>query len=188
MTDFYPGVSGDDGYGSTSGTFNNSGTTFQVGEYSAISPNDFLYGFCRLPNVNIPKGATILSAVFNFYVNSAPYNGADIRFFMELAPNPAAPTTKADLFGRTMTTNYVTGPSYYTSSGWKTSPDMKDVLQEVVNQGSYAAGNAMIVHPRGINSFANRGYVNVRSYDYGSELPYLTATWKAGGPQTRGVI
>ena len=134
---------GDDGYAYDSGTFNSNLAYFVIGHFDDASQQ----AFCRFTNVTIPKGATIVSAKVSLQAYS-DYSATtcNVTVACEAADNPAAPTTKADLYGRSRTT----GTAWSSISSWTNNsvydtPDIAADVQEVVDRAGWASGQAMQV-------------------------------------------
>ena len=97
----------------------------------------------RFEGVSIPKGVTITSAHVDFTADSSDSTATNLRFYGELANNSAAlATTANNLSSRTKTTAFVdwAGVPAWTAGGFGTSeyqsPDIKSIIQEIVNQGA----------------------------------------------------
>lgn len=136
-------ASGDDGhwyseYFSTTDTATNYGV------------NDFGYpthNYYRWTNIVIPAGAKIISATVSCYdhgsgVGTLPEG---TKLYFHKSANPAAPTIvdQANDLVSSATTNYVV-PVMSNGGGWFAHPDVKDIIQELVDTYSYASGAAMM--------------------------------------------
>jgi hypothetical protein len=106
----------------------------------------------RFRNVLIPKGSTIDSAIFKFYCigQVSPYYAPTTRVYFESADSPAAPTSSGDLTGRSIGTGVDWTPGSGTSV-WFNSPELKTILQTVINRTGWASGNALQIHFRDYN-------------------------------------
>ena len=88
-------------------------------------------------NVTVPKGATIISAVFSLNVKT--FTGTPIlQLRGEAADSPSAFTTTADGNGRTRTTASV-NPGY-TTTGNK-DVDVSSIIAEIFARAGWASGN-----------------------------------------------
>lgn len=102
----------------------------------------------RFTGVTIPAGAEISSA-YLVVTSDGNYDmdtvSSEIR--AEDASNPTAFVSVADFRGRDMTSAVTTwmGISHWYSDREYYSPDISDVLQEVIDRSGWASGNAMII-------------------------------------------
>lgn len=102
----------------------------------------------RFQNVTIPKNATIDSATLNVYVNSASVDEPNLYIYGQAADNAGEFINATnDISSRPKTTAkttwYVASPG--TGAGSKTSPDIKGVIQEIVNRAGWTSGNALVL-------------------------------------------
>lgn len=118
----------------------------------------------RFQNLTIPQGATIDAASVEFTVDeTGGDSGLQLRIWGQLATNAAAfATTTGDISGRTKTTAAVDwSPPLWDTVGVKqTTPSLVSIIQEIVNQGAWASGNALVIlvgkHPNDATSIAKR--------------------------------
>lgn len=134
----------------------------------------------RFQNVTIPKGATITTAYLTFKantylsadtcktrisaeaVNDAPTFADDAAAFDARAANHTTAQVDWDAIGPwTAETNY-------------NSPEIKTVIQEIVNRAGWASGNGLVIF---WDDFDERSTVEAFrgawSYDHGSDAPKL---------------
>lgn len=137
----------------------------------------------RFTNITIPVGATIQAAYLRFVgdeAQSAGTQNADI--YGEDADSPGTFTTSSNnITGRTETTAKVDWDAVPASvvGQIQTSPDIKTVIQEIVDRAGWASGNNMVIliEPGGSN--ATRTYVSYDSQPYVSAMLHVEYT--AGG-------
>lgn len=122
-----------------------------------------LSGF-RFTNVQIPSHIRVITA--NLEINRSYQAGGDpLRVAMRAAaqdnvpnfqtqPPLTVPTTQAS-------TSWVISST--TPTGWLASPDVADLIQEVVNRPGWQSGNALALLLA--NDASNTGYVDAVSYD-----------------------
>src|ERR1051326_3714987 len=129
----------DDGYFAPTGvTFDNSSLTILLPVTAAN------IGFFRFPGVTIPQGSTISAATLRFRAAATVAFSDNLAIFGELAFNPGQIANAADGQGRVHTTHTVFwAPGNLTSGTDYTSIDISTVIQEIVNQGGFASGNAL---------------------------------------------
>jgi hypothetical protein len=155
----YEEMDADDGtdsyyYFSTQGYRN---TTIRIGNYTGST----LHASYWFENVAIPNGATIVSAVMNFSATSSlSATTVNVRFQFEDADDPAAVSSISDYDSRTLYSSYVDWDDIggWTNTQTYTSPDLKDILQEVVNDSGWGSGQNMqiFIQDNGSTSSAYR--------------------------------
>lgn len=107
--------------------------------------------FLRFQNVTIPKGATINSAVLHLYAHEDEADPANITVYGEKIDNSPAFTETEELDDRTYTTASVSWDITETWTMWEpySSPDLKPIIQEIVNRSGWASGNALTLFFQG---------------------------------------
>jgi len=107
--------------------------------------------FTRFQNVTIPKGAVIDSAFLNIYAHEDEADEARVNIFAEAADNSPIFTEAEAITARTWTTTKIEWNITEPWTMWKPyrSPDLKSVIQEVVNREGWASGNALTLYFRG---------------------------------------
>lgn len=139
------GASSDDGNCTTAGTIALTGTSLRMGSQSTTHYNIIV----RFLNVGIPVGATIVTAKASFYaVSGGTYNPTTtnnrIQAFDE--DNTETFSTGANLNGRAVTTAYVdwiSGDWTANANTWRDTPEIKTVIQEVIDLAGWALNNAL---------------------------------------------
>ncbi|MDH3243443.1 MAG: Ig-like domain-containing protein, partial [Saprospiraceae bacterium] len=119
----------------------------------------------RFQNLNIPKGAVILSAHLQFTVDETnDQDPCNLQIFGELSPNPA--TFDAMMFNianrpRTAA-NVAWSPPNWTVKALagpeQTTPDLKKIIQELVNQAGYTESSAIALIIEGIGRRVARSF------------------------------
>ena len=177
-------ANGDDGYWDNSNFF----TTTTIAYYGANSMGEAIHNYYRWTGVTIPVGAIITSATVSCYdrglgAGTLP-DGTKLYFHKSL--NPAAPTnfTQANALVSSATTNWVR-PAMSNGGSWFAHPDVKDIIQELVDTYDYSSGSAMMAfiisaagNPQNYGTIFMRDYTgNTRgakldiTYTMGSLLP-----------------
>jgi hypothetical protein len=151
-----------------------------------------MHAYMRFTDVNVPPGATIEHAYIDLCSDGYHGGTSDIRIYGIKEVNSNTFATRADPDARLVTEAYVdwifrafygnekwTPGSWY---GWTNDPhDIKDVIQEIIEQGGWQANNALTIKmvsiPQGGN--ARCAY----SWDYGdhSLAPKLHIEYYSGG-------
>ena len=130
---------------------------------------------CRWVGVSIPKGATITKAWVQFSADDIDnsYHAPDVSVVVEgeLSPNPVTfSLTAYDISSRTTTTAKVVWdiPRWMTvhaKGPEEQTPDISSVIQEIVNQDGWAAGNAIVLMFRDNPAKPSLGCREAESWD-----------------------
>lgn len=158
----------------TTGNVNLTETTLQIGK-------DRITGM-RFANTQIPPGATIATAKLRMFARSAAGDSINIKYQAEDADDSAALVNTSNNFsGRTMTTAAVTDtPAAWTNMAFNDSPELKTLIQEVIDRPGWASGNALSIFIHDVASASRR---EVEAYDHASTDPVeLVITYTAGAP------
>jgi len=135
-------ASADDGYISSSGSFNNTNAYLVIGRYESYTKI-----FVRFLNMTIPKGATIDSAILTLkaYATDAAVPVL-VRLYFNDIDDAVAPISVAEYDALDLTTAYVDWsiPAFTSGTSYN-SPDIKTVVQEIVNRAGWASGNDMML-------------------------------------------
>jgi len=113
--------------------------------------------FTRFQNITIPKGAVIDSAFLNIYAHEDEADEAKINIFAEAADNSPIFTEAEAITARAWTTAKIEWNITESWTMWNPyrSPDLKTVIQEVVNRQGWASGNSLTLYFRGEDQGAN---------------------------------
>lgn len=137
----------------------------------------------RFLNVTIPNAATINSASISLNFTSASYDDPDVTIYAEATDDSTTFTTgSSNISGRTSTSATVTWTATGIGTGTKTSPDIKTVIQEIVNRGGWTSGNDINIIIKGNGGSSA---FRIRSYDAGSDYPQINIDYTAGGGSTQ---
>ena len=184
----YPGASGDDGYGKEDTEFDNSSAGMQVIFDDTSMEKDLL--FIRFPNITIAQGATVSDAELTVWANANVSSNFDVKFWAHDVDNATAPADETELYGSSsfsgaLTTAYETTDPFNEgslSAGDEiTVEDLGPIIQEIVNRGSWASGNALIIYATYAGDESETQSWPIRTYDYtGSTYnPKLVITYTA---------
>jgi hypothetical protein len=103
----------------------------------------------RFLSMTVPAGATITNAYIEFETDELDSDATSLTFWAEDEDNPGTFTTAAPkITGRTKTTASVPWnsiPAWGTESEKHQTPDLSAIIQEVVDRGGWASGNAIVV-------------------------------------------
>ena len=146
--------------------------------------------FIRFPNVTIPQGSTITSAIVKFNAGGSDSGtGCNINCYFNNVDNAVAPTSAIAGVNLAVTgavawnniESWTHDSTYY-------SPELKTILQTVINRPGWVSGNALQI------VFKNNGSSTSRlrkphSWDNGSVIPELSITYDAPvGSPSRGLF
>jgi hypothetical protein len=128
--------------------FDNSATTLKIG-YQAVDNIGFQDGytwiaFARIADLPIPQGATITSAKLHLH-HSTNSNAASKTLVIdaEASDNTSSPSVESNIRSATKTTATVNWTLPSTIGSTIYTPEIKTVVQEVVDRAGWASGNAM---------------------------------------------
>jgi hypothetical protein len=159
------GADADDGFWATDNFF---GTNYGVMMVGTLGDTTSRHMFSRFSNVTIPQGATILSSKIQYKADGNYSNTSCItRIYLNNVDNASAPTSAVDANAKTLTTGYVDWTiGTWATNTWYDSPDIKDIVQAIVNRIGWASGYAMmILHKTVVGSSTAGAYRE--AYDYG---------------------
>lgn len=181
MSTFNPAASNDDSCRAPS-TLDLTGTSFSFGYYGATGA---YHSYVRFPNVTVPKGATITSAKLTFVsYNDRSTANTNVKISANDVDDSVAPTTTTAFDGLVLTTAEVEWNNIeaWTAGNSYDSPDIKTVIQEIVDRAGWASGQAigMVIK----NNGSSESLRQARSYDYGSSYPVLTIEYSVAGSTT----
>ncbi|MCB0735358.1 MAG: hypothetical protein KDC76_12295, partial [Bacteroidetes bacterium] len=133
----------------------------------------------RFTSVDIPQGATITSAYINFYAEETDGSASSTKIRGEKSGNASAFTSSSySLSNRTKTAGYTSWsiPSW-TTGNWYQTPDITNIIQEIVNQGGWSANNAMVLFVEHLGGDDRQA----ESHDgYSSKAPKLVIEYTSG--------
>lgn len=139
-------------------------------ERSHVSPGHFISGEYydggfRFTNVNIPQGATIISAVLKTCCDST-CDGTKARWnlYGQKAGDCNTFSTRDDFETRPTTTAQVDTGNLppWVEGNWYETPDISTIIQEIVSSADWKAGNALAIliygHPEAETTHEIRSY------------------------------
>jgi hypothetical protein len=135
----------------------------------------------RFPNLGIPRGATIVSAEIQFSVYF-PTNGATNLVINGQAIGNAPPftATNNDVSNRAKTTQFATWnvppwPTVGEAGAAEQTPNLSNVLQEIVSRGDWVPGNAVAFLISGTGS----RQASSANSQFGQQAPILFVKFQA---------
>lgn len=174
---FYPGVSGDDYYWGGESTFDSSSDNIVLGKISTTS----YYCGVRFPNVTIPQGAVILSAHVTFHAHDTQSGILYAYIAGNDVDNAVAPTTKEGASGLALTDETVPWEPVAMTAGQEyDTPDISDIIKEIVDRPGWASGNAMQILFRLDSADGNRKFRSRDHVNQATEKPELHIEYFSG--------
>jgi hypothetical protein len=137
----------------------------------------------RFTGVTVPRNAVISEAYVQFTVDETGTGSTSLTVTGELDPDPGTFTSATnDITNRTPTSAFQT----YSPAGWPTvgdagsdqmTPNIKNVIQEIVDQSTWTSGNSMVILITGDTTSKNNSRI-AESYDGTvSAAPALHIVW-----------
>ncbi len=169
----------------TSHFFSATGTSLLIGNYNGSIKG---YGMsARFTSVTIGQGDTIDLATMTF-TTALGDSGEVCKAVIDAEDEDTgtAPTTDADWDNETKTTAAVAWdpiPAWPTVDAEHVTPEIKTVIQELVDRGSWASGNAMnlFLHDEALGSDASSRRWVVAYESNSAKAAKLDITFTAGG-------
>lgn len=140
-----------------------------------------LHSWVRFTNVTVPQGANITTAHLTYGAYGL-WGTPLTKIYANDVDNAINPTDAADAENRALTSAGVD----WDPTGWQRgnsydSPEIKTVIQEVIDRAGWSSGNAlMILHRDDGSGHSSTNYFAVYSYDYGGP-PGLHIEYTTGG-------
>lgn len=168
-------ASADDAQELSAGTVDTSGNAL-----NASSANQYIglaFSSASFPDL---KNAVITGAYLDMYLTSSDNDTPNLTIYGE-ATDYASSFSGAinEISSRTKTTAGITWSGSNIGTGWKTSPDIAAVIQEVIDRPGWSSSLGIVIIVKG-NSGAS--YFRTRSYDgNSSQAAKLTIEYEAAG-------
>ncbi len=166
--------------------FQDDSTKLRFG-YKAYSDSGYMGSAGRFTTVAVPQGATIDTAYISLREKTG-LSGTTLNCYIDAedADNATQITSQSDWESRARTTTRVAWDDIpgWSVDTWYNSPDIKAVIQEVVNRGSWSSGNAMNIFWSDYEDQRSdyNAWREPYSYDGGSaSAPKLHIEYTAGG-------
>ncbi|WP_321428694.1 hypothetical protein [uncultured Methanolobus sp.] len=133
--------SNDDAYNSGSGYFSTSINVENVQSYADNSSGSYGCNGLRFQNVTIPVDSTIDFAYIKFYVDTTVYDNANMRIYGNAVDNANDYNMESEVINRVRTSNCTEWIEDSVSQGWVKSPDMTNVISELITRENWSSGN-----------------------------------------------
>jgi type IV pilus assembly protein PilY1 len=148
-----------------------------------VATNDSMVGI-RFQNVFIPQGVTIYKAFLEFKANASNAETTYLLIDGEASDDATPFSQVADnLKSRTATTATVSWDNVqaWTAGQFYPSPDISNIVQEIVNRGGWSSGNSMVFRFTGVGTTDNKR--DIAAYDAGSSsAPTLHVIYYGNDP------
>lgn len=157
LGDFTPLVSADDGFWSEDqSSFNSGGSTLTL--YGSATASLQRHVFIRFPGIPLAQGTKIGRAVVRFQ-KGALSNSPVATIYLNDVDDAVAPTTAAGADGKALTAASAswTFPGSNPADAVFETPNFAAAVQEVVDRGSWAADNALMVIIKASTSGGEQG-------------------------------
>ena len=133
------------------------------------------YSFLHFTTVAIPVGATITAAKIQMQHNGEESSSVGETFAIsaEDVDSSSAPTTASDVIDATLTTASGTWTvASMSASTWYDSPELKTVIQEIVDRSGWASDNniTMIMHSNSVGDWYVRWWSRNKGTSYAPKL------------------
>lgn len=123
---------------------NQSGSTVVLTGFANVDATNEYYGL-RFPNVTIDAGVTISACTIRVYCPVSTNDEPNHTIYGDASTNAAVFTTGSNnISARTPTSASTTWSSTNLgAAGFFTTPDLSAILQEIIDTGGWASGNAV---------------------------------------------
>ncbi len=116
-----------------------------VSMYSGTVPSDINNGGFRFSPVAIPSGAVIDSAILQVNLISTFLDDINVDIHAEDVDDAVDFVSDADVTSRVRTAASVAWVQDSLGTGYKSSPEVKTVIQEVISRPGWAKNNGLVV-------------------------------------------
>ncbi|HLN18603.1 MAG TPA: hypothetical protein VK255_00350, partial [Patescibacteria group bacterium] len=132
----------------------------------------------RFRGINIPKGATITKAILKLHDYAGPNNSVSLEYRADAKINSdAIKEEKGNLSSRSLASAKVNDtPGKWTLNQFNVSPDLSNIVQELVNNSSWTSGNTMTFL---IKDSGSSSYRTISAFERGTDkAPTLLVEYK----------
>ena len=155
-------ASGDDGAETTGGSMVLATTTMD-----GDSVGDIIGLMFR--GVAVPAGATVTTAVLKVWPNDAGRHSPNVTIKGQYNPANFASTGSNFSSGRTLTTASVSWvATNIGTAAYKSSPELKTILQEIVDTSGWATGGSVAFF---LSQNSSSGWLRIASWDHDTDPP-----------------
>jgi len=174
----FPIASGADDVNEDGASFDAGGSSVWLGTGASAAAS---YAGLRFTGVSIPQGATIVSAHLDVHAAATQWNSITFEFAAEAAQNSAALSAASPPSQRVLLAPRVNHASnaQWLADTWYSLDDLTALIQAVVDQGGWAAGNALTLVLHGTGGSWGRKFAH--GFDANpAQAPRLVVTYSTG--------
>jgi len=180
------GAGNDDAVEYGSGGFDAANDYNRVRSYTSPLSSNYVCCGVRFTSINIGQGDTIDSADIKLYTYSGSYDDMNSVVYGNDVDDAQDFNDNAHIISeehRPRTSAHVSWVEYSIGAGVWATKSVTNIIQEIVNRGSWSSGNALV-----LLFIANTDVYKVfraKSYENSTtQAPKLEITWTSGGGQT----
>lgn len=166
------------------GYWNPSGSFFPGGAYFSFGQDNWgiiRHAFIRFPAVAIPKGSIINSAHITLYAYMDISVGSNVnaKVYFNNVDNATAPTntSEANALALTSAVAWHNVESWGEENSAHNTPELKTILQEIVNRSGWSSGNAVMAVIKDDGSSFNNSRFSGGADTTGSYRPVLVVSF-----------
>lgn len=158
-----------------------TGKNYEIAGWSETSGWIFEAGW-RFQTVAIPNAATIDTAYINCYTEYNNLNSQPVEAHVwgEDVDDAATFSTRANFVGRGRTTANIDWTIANGDDSWHQSPEIKTIIQEIVDRGGWATGQDMVVFIKGEDEGVSRAFYAMAVEDAFGNPAHLHIEYSAG--------
>lgn len=147
---YYPAASGDDGTWIPASFFTSAWDYLQFGKSGANRWDCYI----TFNDVEAPQGSTIIEAKITLYaIGPGTDNPVNSVIYGNDVDNPTNPTNSTEADALALTSASVAwNPGVWDVTEYYDTPDIKTILQEIVNRAGWVAGNNIMILLKGTAS------------------------------------
>jgi len=158
---------------------------FSIADVGIGYDGGYNHVFARFLNVTIPKNAIITGAHLQYKaMSSLALASVQTTIYANNVVAPTSPTSDATFTAKALTTASVNwdAPGAWVAGTWYDSPELTSIIQEIVNQASWASGNAILILHKNRRATTPNCNITANGYENGSaNAPKLVITYTVGG-------
>jgi hypothetical protein len=157
----------DDAYEQGDGTFVWSGDfSIPIYSYTSAKSSNYKSAGLRWDKVQVPKGVTISAAYARLFCYDPSVDDMNAVIYGNDADDPNDFQVDSQIINRVRTSASVSWVALSLGAGWVNSPDISAIIQEIINRGGWAAGNAIVL--LFIGNIDSTKHFEFRGYEWGS--------------------
>ncbi|KPJ58249.1 MAG: hypothetical protein AMJ46_14480, partial [Latescibacteria bacterium DG_63] len=178
----------------SSGYIDWGSSDLELGYQSSGSPPSAQIVGMRFTNIIIPQGATITNAYIQFTVDEVSTDTpANLTFSGELTANAPTFEDVPDNLSDRLVNNTTASVAWNNVPAWNTAPEagpnqqtpnLSPIIQEIVNQGTWASGNALVIFVEGEGRRCAESHEGANGHGDPTRAPYIHIEYSVIVPTT----